>query len=157
KSIGSDQTSWPWAMVTDAAPENASGLSVAVSMVLSTAGAALHNATCAALMVTGPLPERLENWARIRPPPSETCAVGRTTGLPRGAGGWCRAAKGGGAAVQVLPKCGIWLPPAVPAKPPVPLAPLEPPAPAPVSPPAPVLASEPLRIGRLELLQWIEK
>ena len=41
KVTGSDQTAWPWAMVTDALPENASALSVAVSMVLLT-GIALH-------------------------------------------------------------------------------------------------------------------
>src|SRR5262245_25769068 len=50
KVIGSDQTSWPCAMVTDAAPEKASALSVAVSIVLSTAVAALQSAMCAALI-----------------------------------------------------------------------------------------------------------
>ena len=75
KSIGSDQISLPCAMVTVAVPEKARALSVVVSMVLSTAGVALHSAICADLMVTGPLPDKLENWTRIWLPPSETCAT----------------------------------------------------------------------------------
>ncbi len=47
KAIGSDQTSLPAAMVTEAAPENIRALSVEVSMVLFTSapGAAAHIAT----------------------------------------------------------------------------------------------------------------
>ena len=45
KSIGSDQTSLPCAIVTDALPAKDSALSVVVSMLLSTAGAALQSAT----------------------------------------------------------------------------------------------------------------
>src|SRR6185312_5649474 len=44
KSIGSDQTSLPAAIVTVSIPENIRALSVAVSMVLSTSGVALHSA-----------------------------------------------------------------------------------------------------------------
>ena len=44
KSIGSDQISLSCVMVTDAIAENASALSVAVSMVLSTEGVALQSA-----------------------------------------------------------------------------------------------------------------
>jgi hypothetical protein len=40
-------------MVTEAEPENASGVSVAVWMVLSTAGVDGQSAMCAELMVTG--------------------------------------------------------------------------------------------------------
>ena len=62
-------------MVTEAIPEKASAVSVVVSMVLFTAGEAVQIATCAVLMVTGPLPPRLENWTRIWLPPSETCVT----------------------------------------------------------------------------------
>ncbi len=61
KSMGSDQTSLPCAMVTEAEPEKASALSVVVSMVLSTRPAALHKAMWAEEMVTDPLPAELES------------------------------------------------------------------------------------------------
>src|SRR5689334_12657107 len=47
KSSGSDHTSMPCGMVTDAFPEKASALSVAVSIVLSASPVALQIATCA--------------------------------------------------------------------------------------------------------------
>src|SRR4051794_10850733 len=52
KATGSDHSSAPCAMVTDAAPRKVRATLVAGSMVLSTAGVALHSATRAALMVT---------------------------------------------------------------------------------------------------------
>src|SRR4029078_6688220 len=71
KVSGSDQRAWPCAMVTDALPEKTSALSVVVSIVLLT-GFALHTATWAALMVTGPLPNSFENFTRSWVPPTET-------------------------------------------------------------------------------------
>ena len=49
--------------------EKASAVSVDVSMVLSTRGVALQSAMCADLMVTDPLPNRLENCTRSWLPP----------------------------------------------------------------------------------------
>src|SRR5689334_12982144 len=60
KVSASDQTAWPCAIVTDARPAKTRARSVAVSMVLFT-GLALHTATWAALMVTGPFPNSFEN------------------------------------------------------------------------------------------------
>src|SRR5262249_44103300 len=88
KSIGSDQTSCPAAIVTEATPEKARALSVEVSMVLSTAGDARQSAMCADTIVTGPLPPRLENCTRIWLPPSDTCATWRSTLFDSEAGGW---------------------------------------------------------------------
>ena len=88
KVTGSDQTSLPCAIVTDAVPEKASALSVVVSMVLSTRGAALQIAMCAELMVTEALPNRLENCTRSWLPPSETCVIRRITPFDSDAGGW---------------------------------------------------------------------
>ena len=75
KVTGSDQTSLPCAMVTVAVPEKARAVSVDVSMVLSTRGVALQSAMCADLMVTEPLPNRLENCTRSWLPPIETCVI----------------------------------------------------------------------------------
>ena len=87
ESDGSDHTSCPAAMVTDPIPENARALSVAVSMVLSTAGCALHVAKWADWMVTEPLPAKLENSTRSRLPPSETWTTWRRTLFDSEAGG----------------------------------------------------------------------
>src|ERR1051325_11356969 len=88
KSIGSDQTSIFWAMVTFGMPEKDRALSEAASIVLSTSGDALQCAMCAESMVTEPLPCRLENCTRRRLPPIETCTTWRSTLFESDDGGW---------------------------------------------------------------------
>src|SRR3954471_8755311 len=129
KSSASDQTAWFWGIVTDGIPENASALSVAVSMVLST-GLALHTATCAALMVTDPLPNSFEKRTRIWLPPSDTCVTWRRVLFDSDAGGLFAVSVSCGAPVPVPTQWVAPVPPPVPL-PPEPDAPPRPATPVP--------------------------
>ena len=145
-------------IVTDAMPENASALSVAVSIVLST-GFAGQTATWAALIVTEPLPNSFEKRTRIWLPPSETCTIWRSTLPVSEAGGLFAVSVSCGAPVQVptqwpvpvppvpvppVPVLSV-LPPLAPAvPPPVPPRPAPPPAVPAVPPPRPPLCAPPV-------------
>ena len=140
-------------MVTEAEPEKARALSVAVSMVLFTNGVALHSAMCAALIVTGPLPTRLENCTRIWLPPNETCVTCRTTLFESEMGGVLLAfVSWYGDAVQVPTQFPVLAPaaPPVACAPPVADEPPELPPPALGAPPVldfpPAFAAPPVAL-----------